>query len=276
MPEFLHKYFILNDQVIPVREFDEELVFGGRSVYDALRLLEGIPLFAGRHYQRTVYTAGAAGLKIWLNKQEVNEKMRQLIRANGITEGNIKLVFNYRDNTGSGNFLAYFVPHHYPDKHDMLYGIDTVFFQGERNNPNAKLIDRMLRESTEQAKSEHSVYEVILVDRHGFITEGSRSNIFFIQGDKILTTPLKDVLPGVTRSCIFEICRNSGIAINEENIHYTNAERFEAVFISGTSPGILPVRKMENYIYPANNILLEKIINEFRKMVSEYLDAHRN
>lgn len=268
MKEFIHDFFIFNEKILPCQDFNESYIFEGRSVYDAMRLIEGVPLFSELHYRRTVFTAGFAGLKIWLDETEVLDKIRQLSRANQAYSGNVKLVYNYRTDR---NFSAYFVPYRYPTIHELEAGVKTHSFQGERDNPNAKLINKNLREATEKYKSDHHVYEVILVDRNGFITEGSRTNVFFIRGNKVYTTPLQEVLPGVTRSIIFEICRNEGIEITEEKISFEDCRDFDSFFISGTSPGILPVNSFNDFTYAVDHEIQKRIRIQFGKMIREYL-----
>jgi branched-chain amino acid aminotransferase len=275
MAECYRDYFIMDDRVLPVSGFDESCVFKGRSLYDVMRMMDGVPLFAEKHFQRTVSTANIAGLKVWLDETEIKERIRLLSQANNVFTGNVKIVFNYTDRPGPGVFLVYFVPHRYPSVAELSEGVEVSVFRGERDKPNAKLIDRQLRMATEQAKSDQSVYEVILVDRNGFITEGSRTNVFFIEGDQVFTTPLEDVLPGVTRSYVSEICSRNGVDLTETKIRLEEAGKFDAFFISGTSPGVLPVRRFENRAYPVNNPILQLIIKEFELMVTGYISEHK-
>ena len=76
---------------------------------------------------------------------------------------------------------------------------------GERENPNAKIINLSFREKVNKKIREKNAYEAILVDRKGYITEGSKSNIFMIKDNMLLTSPVKAVLPGVTRGEIIDI-----------------------------------------------------------------------
>ena len=54
-------------------------------------------------------------------------------------------------------------------------------------------------------ESDKMLYEVLLVNRDGVITEGSRSNVFFIKSGEVYTPPTDAVLPGVTRTMIIRI-----------------------------------------------------------------------
>ena len=45
------------------------------------------------------------------------------------------------------------------------------------------------------------------------ITEGSRSNIFFLKDETLVTAPDNAVLNGITRKHILEICRENSIRL---------------------------------------------------------------
>jgi len=274
MPEYFREYFIRNKEIRPVSRFDEVLVFQGKSLYDAIRIIKGIPLFFEKHYHRLIYTAAVAEIEILLTEKEIRKRIEQLMEANHVNEGNIKLVFNQNDENGTRCMLAYFVPFRYPTADELLNGVDTLFFRGERKIPNSKLIDKKLREATENAKNENRVFEVILVDKDGFITEGSRTNVFFIRNNHVYTTPLTDVLPGVTRSCVIEICGKSGIPLTETKIHSSEISQYNALFLSGTSPGILPVKKLEHNSIPANNKVMREIMRCFDEVVKNYMELN--
>lgn len=266
MSECLYKYFILNDQVKDCSEFDDSFLRKGKALYEVIRIIEGRPLFLQRHLDRLENSAKLVGVELWITKDEIKEKIKQLVEENNIAIGNIKFVFNV-DNKA---FLAYFIKHHYPSKDDYENGVKTIFYHGERKNPNAKIINMDFRELVEKEIKEKKAYEAILVDRNGFITEGSKSNIFMIKDGKTITSPLEDVLPGITRSVIVELCRNMGLEVLEEKVHYKDINNIDALFISGTSPEVLPISKVEDMNFNSSR-------NEFvLKIMDGYNEAKRS
>ena len=66
----------------------------------------------------------------------------------------------------------------------------------------------MIRERPVRLISDNKLYEVLLVDRNGRITEGSRSNVFFVKGNKFYTGPSAMVLVGITRKKYWNAWRN--------------------------------------------------------------------
>ena len=122
-------------------------------------------------------------------------------------------------------------------------------------------MDQALRDATDAAIKAHDLYEVILVDRDGQITEGSRSNVFFIKNGELYTSLLQLVLPGVTRDKIIEIVRGKGIAVHEDPIPASSVADFDAAFISGTSPKVLPIASLGDVTYDVDDQFLRRLMN---------------
>ena len=104
---------------------------------------------------------------------------------------------------------------------------------------------------------------MLLVDRNGQITEGSRSNVFFIKDGEVFTAPAEKVLLGVTRSKIIEIIRSMGVVLHEEAVDAGDIGSFDAAFISGTSPKVLPISSAGETSFDVNEPILRKIMEKY-------------
>jgi branched-chain amino acid aminotransferase len=250
----------------------------GTSLYEVIRVIDKVPLFLDRHLQRLNNSAALINKNIWKNTEELKNELFKLININNYSEGNIKIVFNFADNNlkEEKNFYAYFIESHYPTKDQYENGISTVFCFMERSNPNAKIINNSLREYSNNLIKESNAYEAILVDKQGNITEGSRSNIFMVKGDKVITSPLKDVLPGITRNIIIELCKEEGIALYEEKVHYSEVNKLDALFISGTSPKILPINKINDFnLCSSTNNIVQNIMRAYNRSIMNYMNNNK-
>ncbi len=276
MAECISDFYIKNNKLLKKATFDNHLILNHKSLYTVIRIINGVALFWEAHYERLIKSSEKAELPIWLNKSEIKSKINQLISSNSFLNGNIKLVFNFsNDSEDKRNFAAYYCLHHYPNKELYANGISTITLDAERINPNIKLINQNLREITNKLIKEKNVYEIILVDRKGNITEGSRSNIFMMKNDEIITPPVKDVLPGITRACVLKICESLNLKVSEKKIHKSQISELDGVFISGTSPKILPVNKIDNFTFTSENILLHKIMKEYDNIISDYIESNK-
>jgi len=270
MSQCIEKVFLYNNELKDKKEFNESEFKHGKSIYEVIRIIDGKPLFLKLHLSRMENSARITNLRLWLDEKNIKNSILKLIRANEISIGNIKIIFNFCE---KNTFLAYFLPYNYPSLEDYKVGVDTIFYHGERENPNAKVINHEFRDKVDSIIKEKNVFEAILVDNRGNITEGSKSNIFMIKGNSIVTAPLKNVLPGTTRKIVMDICGKIGLEVLEEDVNYKNIEKFDALFISGTSPKVLPIKKVENVKFDSsNNKVLLKIIKAYDKEIRDDIE----
>ncbi len=253
-----------------IQSFKSVIMKGGLnmpSVYEVVRLSGSKPQFLPEHFERLQHSLGSIGMAVPFTYEKLEQSIRELAEEGQITNHNIRLEVDI-----SGHSILYLNPTHYPSPEQYAKGVKTELFDGERKNPNVKMMDQSLRDATDAAIRGHNLYEVILVDRDGYITEGSRSNIFFIKKGEVYTSPLHQVLPGVTRRKIIEIITSKGIKFHEAPIKASDIGSFDAAFISGTSPKVLPIANIGKNDYDVDNSLLRDIVRWYDEALSPCKD----
>lgn len=273
--ECINNFFIEDNKIKESNLFEEKWIKEGKSLYEVIRIIDGAPLFLKSHLTRFYNSAKLEGLSLWLDEKDIREKINKLIEVNKVSIGNIKLVFNFNKNN---KFLCYFLKHNYPKGLDYKEGVKTILYHGERENPNAKVINMDFRKVVGEKIKEEKVYEAILVDRNGYITEGSKSNIFMIKDGKVITAPVEKVLPGITRQNIIDVCKNLNLKIKEEKVYYKDIDKLDGLFISGTSPKVLPIKFVDNIQFKSSenqlivrimkgyNDAMEKDVKDYKKI----------
>jgi D-alanine transaminase len=89
---------------------------------------------------------------------------------------------------------------------------------------------------------EAGVYEAILVDPDGCITEGSSTSVFWVQEGVLCTVPPgPEVLPSVTRALVLEIAREQQLPLREERIALDDFRRADEIFLASTTPEVCPI-----------------------------------
>lgn len=268
------KYLIINEHILPESDFHESLVTGD-TLYEVIRIVEGIPLFLEDHLSRLVGSARHSANLIWLERKTIEQKIFQLLRLNQLETGNIEISFTFKKRPLAQIFMARIIPHKYPEKEDYSQGVNVSFYSYKREKPNAKIKNVSLRDVTNQMIKNEGVYEVILVDEASNVLEGSRSNLFFLKDKTIYTAPVKDVLCGITRKYVLEICKMAHIFVVEKKINLSELSGFEAMFISGTSPGILPIRKAGQFYFRTDGKLLRGLMKEYQDFTIDYINEKK-
>jgi branched-chain amino acid aminotransferase len=165
----------------------------------------------------------------------------------------------------------YFIPHKYPAQQEYEMGISMQTLFLERPEPNAKLVNSLLNEKAYTLKEKTGVDEVLLVTHEGLITEGSKSNIFFVDGDKIITAHGTSVLRGITREKVFEICNTQQNKVEERQIFLKDISKMNGAFITGTSPKVMPVRRINEFKYDISHPAIINIMNYYDELIFSYI-----
>lgn len=263
------EYLWINNEISRVDIVDPDFFSTGQTIYEVLRVINGKPLFASEHFLRFVNSAKKIGKTLPISFDQFILAIQELVKANQTNEGNIELLFNYGSEEQQKNiWLAWFIPHHYPSAEDYEKGVNTMFYYALRTDPQAKVKDIPLRDAANVIMKAKNLAEVILVDKAGRITEGSRSNIFFIIKDALQTAPDSMVLSGITREKVLEIAEKRGIEVLQHPAMYNNLKPFDAAFITGTSPKVLPIRELEGHHFNVNNKLLRQIMEDYNQLFS--------
>ena len=231
------------------------------SVYEVIRLVGGKPQFLKEHYERLEKSLASMGIPVPFTCDSLKERIADLVAEIGIEDHNIKVEVDI-----SGHSIMYLNPTHYPSEKLYKTGVRTGLFKGERKNPNIKMMDRDLRDATDKAIRSGDLYEVLLVNSDGRITEGSRSNVFFIRNGEVYTAPADKVLLGVTRTMIIRIMEKAGIPLHYYSVKNDELKSFDAAFISGTSPKVLPIVSIDGIPFDVNDPLLRYVMEQYNNL----------
>lgn len=266
---FSADYFFYNqeltDSSLPIH-LDVEV-----AVYEVIRIIGGVPLFFEDHLQRMHNSLKMANIeKEMLSESDIEGKIKQLCKVNASYFGNIEIRIS-KLNQGDAISLIGFIPHSYPQPIDYLHGVSTALMQAERQLPNAKIKHSKTRLKSNAFLKEHGVFEALLVNSAGLITEGSRSNLFFIKDTIVFSTPLTYILPGITRAYTLKALQKQNVSIVEKLVHKNELDTIDAAFICGTSPGILPIKSIDSIEFDVHNTILKATMLEFNDFVKAYI-----
>lgn len=270
--EIIESYLISNNKPIPVSEAGLPPSSSTKTIYEVIRVMSGVPLFLEKHMERLEASARLMGYSLKEAAAGVENSIHELIKINNSPEKNIKILV-YNLDKESPDHMEYFIQSSYPTAGDYQKGVHSILLREERNNPNAKVVNSSFKERVAAALSEAKAYEALLVNSNNEITEGSRSNMFFVGNGTVYTAPKGNVLIGITRSSVFELCEKLGIKIIEQPISVAMLKEMEGAFMSGTSPKLLPISKIDDMAFgSASNPVIMDLMKGYDNMIKEYID----
>ena len=254
----------LNNACELARRNSEEAI----ELYEVIRVMNGIPLFMEEHLERLESSAKIKDIPLQ-EKTYYEENLKAIIQSNTIQYGNIKIKIEAFQNKQNTDFVQ--IKHYYPSQEEYLNGVDAALFYYEREEPQAKIHRPQWRAEAERIKEEKKVYELLLLNKENQLTEGSKSNLFFIRDNCLFTAPSYKVLQGVTRKKILSIASENKIALVENAIDKDEISHFDAAFISGTSPQILALKRIDNINYDVNHPIIRLLSKEYNTLIEKYL-----
>ena len=238
--------------------------------YEVLRLIDGKLLFLQDHLERLQQSLSGSGIE-YPGEHRIKQNLAILLHENSFLEGNIRISLQ-RSNGEEAVLQCYFIPYFYPDPGMYEQGVKLLIYPHVRPNPGVKKWDDQFRTSVSAYILENKVYEVALKNLQNQITEGSRSNIFFIdKKGRLISPPSDNILKGITRKHILEIAVKEGFQIQENSISTDTLDSMVSVFISGTSPKVLPVKQIGDYCFDVNHPLLRTLMEKFGSLVQANL-----
>jgi branched-chain amino acid aminotransferase len=270
MSECIGRSFILNGELQPAELFDKSLIYEGDSVYEVIRMSKGRPVFFFDHIERLKTSVKLQNKRLLAGIDELRRDIITLVKTEKRKEVNLKIVFNY---SNSDNRLVYLIEPVYPTNEQYKKGVKGILFFAERKDPESKVIDHRLRSDIYHRLVLESAYEALLVNKTNCITEGSRSNIFFIRDEKMFTAPDEKVLSGITRKHVIDICRGNGIDLIFTCINADNISDYDCVFMTGTSPLVLPFYCINNNYFRPNHKMVTLLRNLYLVRAEESIKA---
>lgn len=258
---------LLNDEQVSAEKLPVLMPSAGLKLYEVIRVFQGIPLFVNDHLARLRHSLELTVPELSFPADKLLSNIQFLIAANQLMEGNMRIDLGISE--GMMNIALQVVPHHYPEPKDYRRGVHLMFFRASRANPNAKVMNASLRAEIEKVLRENVSYEALLVNAKGFVTEGSKSNFFAIAGHSIVTPPAHEVLEGITRKYVMDLCKSKGIPLRETSVHITEFPRFDALFITGTSPKVLPVNSVAHFRFNPTHSLLQTLMKAYDRLLED-------
>ena len=100
----------------------------------------------------------------------------------------------------------------------------------------------------------------LLLDTDGFVTEGTGDNFFLVKNNKVYTPEGRNILRGISREYIFQLCKQLNIECIEKNLEIYDVYNADEAFVTATPFCIMPVTSLnQNKI---GDKIIGKITNE--------------
>jgi branched-chain amino acid aminotransferase len=257
----------LDGQMVPWRDAKVHVLTHtlhyGMGVFEGVRAYEtdkGAAIFRlDAHTDRLFNSAKIMNMPMPFSKEEINEAQRASVRENNLKSGYIRPMAFYgaegmglrADNLKVHVMVAAWTWGAYMGAENLEKGIKVATSSFTRHHPNISMtkakangayMNSML---ALQEAIRHGCDEALLLDKEGYVSEGSGENFFMIR-DKVIYTPLlTSALDGITRRTIIQLAQELGYTVVERNITRDEVYICDEAFFTGTAAEVTPIRELD-------------------------------
>jgi branched-chain amino acid aminotransferase len=226
------------------------------------------------HYERLKRSADALNIYYPYSAEDLISATYEVLKRNNLQNAYIRpLVFapaNMSFTQNAESFISIKVWEMSNFLGDKLIKVMTSPF--ERPNPKAFKIEAKATGhyvnsivASQDAKAK-GFDEALLNDVNGFVAEAPGANMFFEKDGKLFTPALGNILPGITRATVIEICNELDIPVEEKFFTTEELKDADAAFFCGTASEVIGWESLDDNKFKKDwNSTLSKIIQDAYK-----------
>lgn len=261
----------------------------GTGVFEGVRAYKtnnGPAIFRlSDHTNRLFDAASKISISIPFSESELNEAQCETLEKNNLEEGYLRPIV-YLGNEGLGlrakdlsvnvAIAAWEWPS-YMDPEAKEKGISVMKSSHKQyENPlhsGNKIIGTYFSNTMALHEAlDNGADEAIMLDKNGYISEGSGENIFIVKDGNIYTPTTNHCLNGITRQSVIQIAKDLNLQVKEKNLDYDELLNADEAFFTGTAVEITPISKLDNN--SINNGSRGKITKQLQEKFQEIISGH--
>jgi branched-chain amino acid aminotransferase len=260
-------------------DFYSQSLHYGYSVFEGIRSYKTVKgetaIFkAVEHFDRLKRSADAMNMPYPWTSAELIDITYEVLKKNQLQDAYIRPVVYAPANMSfvqnKESFIVVEAWEMQPFLGDKLLRVMTSSFQ--RPNPKGFKIEAKAGGhyvnsilASQEAKAK-GYDEALLSDMNGYVAEGPGANLFYEKDGKLLTPSLGNILPGITRATVLEICDELDIAVEEKLFSTEELKQADTAFFCGTAAEVIGFESLDETKFPKPwNDSVSKVIQEAYK-----------
>ena len=263
--------------------FDHGTLYGD-GVFEGIRVYGGKLFQCQAHVDRLFDSAKVIRLAVPYTKQELTDAMYETVRANGASDGYIRLVVTRGEGTlGLSPFkcsepnvfiiadqIALYPQEMY--EHGMAVIVARTIRTSPRMlPPSVKSLNYLNNILAKIEAIDAGVAEAIMLNEKGDVAECTGDNIFIVKGGHVATPPLDaGILPGITRKVVVNLAKKLAIPLAEKTITIKQVYAADECFLTGTAAEVIAVTKVDGKLIGDGKVgpVTSKFLRAFREYIA--------
>jgi branched-chain amino acid aminotransferase len=241
-----------------------EGVLSGYGVYEVFKFKDKSIRDFHRHFLRLKESAHRLNIILPFTENNLEEHLNELAKKNKFRDMRIRVQIYGID---TPVWMTLCLPPWKVSEKQLNRGVAVVSFQGERLLPEVKSINLTLSMLARTYAEKNASFEALLVDRNGYVLEGTRTSLFAYDGKRLITSD-EDVLIGITREHIIEAANELQIPLGFEKLKLKDCldGKYKGLYLASTSLGIVSILSIDRVEIPVH----KNIVQDIQKKLSKY------
>ena len=246
-------------------DFYSQSLHYGYSVFEGIRSYKTVNgetrIFKEvEHFERLKNSAAALNMPYHWTTEELIDATYEVLKRNNLQDAYIRPVVyapaNMRFDVNERSFIVIEAWEMQPFLGEKLLRVMTSSFQ--RPNPkgfkiHAKAAGHYVNSILASQEAKVNGYdEALLLDMNDYVAEAPGANLFFEKDGKLFTPALGNILPGITRATVLEICNELNIEVKEKFFTIDELKQANAAFFCGTAAEVIGFESLDDYKFPLN------------------------
>ncbi|MFL2715161.1 MAG: branched-chain amino acid transaminase [Gammaproteobacteria bacterium] len=267
----------------------------GTGVFEGVRAYKtssGPAIFRLKEHTRRLFNAAnKLNIKIPFSEDEINNAQCEILNKNNLDEGYIRPIV-YLGNEGLGlrakdlsvnvAVAAWEWPS-YMDPQSKENGISVIKsshmqYENPLHSGNKIIGTYFVNTMALHEAIDNGADEAIMMDKDGFISEGSGENIFLVKNSKVLTPTTDHCLNGITRQSVIQIGKGLNMEVIEKNIKFEDLVEADEAFFTGTAVEITPITSLNGKLINKGKRgkITQQLQEKFQEIISGNNAAYDN
>ena len=254
--------YLMNGEVSNKEEFnisiEDMLVWRGDGIFEAIQVYDGFPFGLELHLERLESSANKLDLDI--NISNIKNLIIQV--SSNLKNGYVRTIISRGEEDTASNVYIFQQPLvEYPEEFTLLsqkapWHPAGDFTQEEFPAIGVKSTSYALNMQHTRAAKQEGFTDALLLSRSDVVLEGPTFSICWIKEETIFTPSLDlGILDSITRKYLFSICDLNKINIKEVESTVDELLVADAAFVISTAKHAIPVFKIDDCLYPENQII---------------------
>lgn len=227
----------------------------GLGLYETLKLIHGLPAFFDEHITRLEQGLEQIGVEPPFDRPGLADQIVRLSEATDVRDGACRVLVTGGPPEGRPALLVQTEVRPVPTRPLTLISCHMLRAAAALKS-NSFIASHIAQRAAKAAGADDALF----VDEEGRVYEATTANVFVVRDGVLTTAPTDgDILPGVTRAKLLELCATTGLPVSEAHVSVTSLSSDDGMLLTSSVRGIVAVASVDGSRLRVDEALLRRL-----------------